>query len=184
MGYIFSKLHNLLFASNHYKILMLGLDASGKTTILNKIKGKESVRYEGVGFHAEILFYMRLIKIISWDLGGATRMEKLLYKYYFPNTDGIIFIIDSHDKDRFDEAIEYFQDILEADELKNFPILIMANKQDLNETLSSDEISWFLKNEKYKDRKWSIIKTSGISGQGLEEGMQWMVSSIRKIKEK
>ena len=183
MGFIFSKLHNLLFASNHYKILMLGLDASGKTTIFNKIKSKESVRYENSGFHVEILFYMRLIEIVSWDLGGASCMRKL-YEYYYPNTDGIIFIIDSHDKDRFDDAIECFQEILEADELKNCPILIMANKQDLNETISSDEISLFLRNEKYKDRKWNIIKTSGISGQGLEEGIEWMVSSIKEIKEK
>ena len=72
------------------------------------------------------------------------------------NTDGIIFIIDLHDKDRFDDAIECFQDILEADELKNCPILIMANKQDINETLFSDEIyeiTLFQRNEKYKDRK-------------------------------
>ena len=60
----------------------------------------------------------------------------------------------------------------------------MANKQDLNETLSSDEITLFLRNEKYKDRKWCILKTSGISGQGLEEGMQWMAYAIREIKEK
>ena len=60
----------------------------------------------------------------------------------------------------------------------------MANKQDLNETLSSDEITLFLRKEKYKDRKWCILKTSGISGQGLEEGMQWMASAIREIKEK
>ena len=54
----------------------------------------------------------------------------------------------------------------------------------MNETLSSDEIILFLKNEKYKDRKWCIIKTSGISGQGLEESMQWMAFAIREIKEK
>jgi len=184
MGFIYSKMHNLLFTPNHYKILMLGLYDSGKTTILNKINHKESVRSEGVGFHVEILFYMRLIKIISWDIGCWASRVKKLYEYYYPNIDGIIFIIDSHDKDRFDDAIECFQEILEADELKNCPILIMANKQDMNETLSSDEISLFLKNEKYKDRKWSIIKTSGINGQGLEEGMQWMASAIREIKEK
>ena len=60
----------------------------------------------------------------------------------------------------------------------------MEIKQDMNETLSSDEITLFLKNKKYKDRKWCIIKTSGISGQGLEESMQWMASAIRAIKEK
>ena len=54
----------------------------------------------------------------------------------------------------------------------------------MNETLSSDEIILFLKNEKYKDRKWCIIKTSGIIGQGLEESMQWIASAIREIKEK
>ena len=53
----------------------------------------------------------------------------------------------------------------------------MEIKQDMNETLSSDEITLFLKNKKYKDRKWCIIKTSGISGQGLEESMQWMASA-------
>ena len=128
MGFIFSKIYNLLFAPNHYKILMLGLDSSGKTTILNKIKHKESVRTIGIGFHVEILFYMKLIKILSWDLGCWASGVKKLYEYYYPNTDGIIFIIDSHNKDRFDDAIECFQDIFEADELKNCPILIMANK--------------------------------------------------------
>ena len=184
MGFIFSKILNLLFASNYYKILMLGLDFSGKTTILNKIKHKESVRtVYGVGFYVEILFYMGIIKIVSWNLDGASGMRKL-YKPYYPNTDGIILIIDSNDKERIDDAIKCFQDILEVDELKNCPILIMANKQDMNETLSSDEITLFLRNEKYKDRKWCIIKTSGISGQGLEESMQWMASAIRAIKEK
>ena len=183
MGFIFSKILNLSFVSNYYKVLMLGLNFSGKTTILNNIKHKENVRTIGIGFHIEILFYMGLIKILSWDLGGASGIRKL-YKHYYPNTDGIILIIDSNDKESFDEAIECFQDILEEDELKNCPILIMANKQDMNETLSSDEITLFLRNEKYNDRKWHIIKTSGISGQGLEESMQWMASAIRAIKEK
>ena len=58
----------------------------------------------------------------------------------------------------------------------------MANKQGLNETLSPDEITLFLRNEKYNDTKWNIIKTSSINGQGLEEGMQWMISTIREIK--
>ena len=107
---------------------MLGLDFSGKTTILNKIKHKESVRTAyGVGFYVEILFYMGLIKIVSWDLGEASGMRKL-YKPYYPNTDGIIFINDSNDKERFNEAIECFQDILKADELKNCPIHVFLNR--------------------------------------------------------
>ena len=182
MGFIYSKIHNLLFDSNYYKILMLGLDASGKTTILNNIKHKESVRtIYNDGYYVEILFYMGLMKIVSLDLWKGMRN---LYKQYYPNTDGIIFIIDSHDKDRFEDAIEFFEDKLEEDELKNCPILIMANKQDLNESLSNDEITLFLRNEKYNNRKWRIIETSGITGQGLEEGMQWMASTIRAIKEK
>ena len=163
---------------------MLGLDYSGKTTILNNIKNKESVRtIYNIGYYIETLFYMGLIKIVSWNLGGDSGMRKLFKKYY-PNTDGIILVIDSNDKERFDDAIECFQKILEEDELKNCPILIMANKQDMNETLSTDEIALFLRDEKYNDRKWCIIKTSGINGQGLEESMQWMASAIGAIKEK
>ena len=92
---------------------------------------------------------------------GLVVWEK--YKLFCPNTDRIILIIDSNNKKWFDDAIECFQDILDEDELKNCPILIMANKQDMNETLSSDEITLFLRDEKYNDRKWYIIKTSGIN---------------------
>ena len=167
MGFIFSKVLNLLSVPKYYKILMLGLDFSGKSTILNKIKQKESVRIiPAIGLHIESLFYMGLLKIISWDLGGASRMREL-FKVFYPNTDGIILVIDSNDKERFDDAIECFQNILEEKELKNCPILIMANKQDMSEILSLDEITLFLKNEKYNDRKWCIIKTSGINGNGL-----------------
>ena len=118
MGFIFSKIYNLLFAPNHYKILMLGLDSSGKTTILNKIKNKESVKTIGIGFHVEILFYMKLIKIVSWDLGCWASGVKKLYEYYYPNTDGIIFIIDSHDKDRLMMQLNVFKISLKQMNLK------------------------------------------------------------------
>ena len=75
--YLFKKL-NLLYASKYYKILILGLDFSGKTTILNNIKNRESVRtIYNIGYYIETLFYIRLIKIVSWNLGGDSGMGKL-----------------------------------------------------------------------------------------------------------
>ena len=105
MGFFFSKLWNNLLGKKEIRILMLGLDASGKTTILHK-RGKEEKEkvkiLPTIGFYVESLDYKDW-NFITFDLGGADKM-RLLFRHYYQNTEGIIYVVDSNDRDRIEKS--------------------------------------------------------------------------------
>lgn len=65
-----------------------------------------------------------------WDVGGQDKIRPL-WRHYFQNTQGIIFVVDSNDRDRVVEAREELQRMLNEDELRDALLLVFANKQDL-----------------------------------------------------
>ena len=181
MGFFFSKLWNNLLSKKEIRILMVGLDAAGKTTILHQLGKKGEVKtLPTIGFNVESLDYKNL-NFIVFDLGGADKM-RLLLKHYYQNTKGLIFVVDSHDRDRIEEAAEELKKMLAEEELKDCCVLFMANKQDLNDALSTDEVTKALGMESLKERTWFVQGTSGITGQGLEEGLNWMASVLLNKK--
>ena len=181
MGFFFSKLWNNLLSKKEIRILMVGLDAAGKTTILHQLgKIGEVKTLPTIGFNVESLDYKNL-NFIVFDLGGADKM-RLLFRHYYQNTKGLIFVVDSHDRDRIEEAAEELKKMLAEEELKDCCVLIMANKQDLNGALSTDEVTKALGMESLKERTWFVQGTSGITGQGLEEGLNWMASVLLNKK--
>ena len=181
MGFFFSKLWNNLLSKKEIRILMVGLDAAGKTTILHQLGKKGEVKtLPTIGFNVESLDYKNL-NFIVFDLGGADKM-RLLFRHYYQNTKGLIFVVDSHDRDRIEEAAEELKKMLAEEELKDCCVLIMANKQDLNGALSTDEVTKALGMESLKERTWFVQGTSGITGQGLEEGLNWMASVLLNKK--
>jgi len=103
MGMAFTKLFDKFFGKKDMRILMLGLDAAGKTTILYKLKLGEVVSsVPTIGFNVECLEYKN-IKFTVWDVGGQDKI-RLLWKHYYQNTNGLIFVVDSLDKERIDLA--------------------------------------------------------------------------------
>ena len=181
MGFFFSKLWNNLLSKKEIRILMVGLDAAGKTTILHQLGKKGEVKtLPTIGFNVESLDYKNL-NFIVFDVGGADKM-RLLFRHYYQNTKGLIFVVDSHDRDRIEEAAEELKKMLAEEELKDCCVLIMANKQDLNGALSTDEVTKALGMESLKERTWFVQGTSGITGQGLEEGLNWMASVLLNKK--
>ena len=181
MGFFFSKLWNNLLSKKEIRILMVGLDAAGKTTILHQLGKKGEVKtLPTIGFNVESLDYKNF-NFIVFDLGGADKM-RLLFRHYYQNTKGLIFVVDSHDRDRIEEAAEELKKMLAEEELKDCCVLFMANKQDLNDALSTDEVTKALGMESLKERTWFVQGTSGITGQGLEEGLNWMASVLLNKK--
>ena len=181
MGFFFSKLWNNLLSKKEIRILMVGLDAAGKTTILHQLgKIGEIKTLPTIGFYVESLDYKNF-NFIVFDIGGADKM-RLLFRHYYQNTKGLIFVVDSHDRDRIEEAAEELKKMLAEEELKDCCVLIMANKQDLNGALSTDEVTKALGMESLKERTWFVQGTSGITGQGLEEGLNWMASVLLNKK--
>ena len=140
MGTSFGKIWARFFGKKEMRILMVGLDAAGKTTILYKLKlGEVVTTIPTIGFNVETVEYKN-ISFTVWDVGGQDKI-RLLWRHYYQNTQGIIFVVDSNDRDRVDDAKEELHRMLGEDELKDAILLVMANKQDLPGAMTTPDIT-------------------------------------------
>ena len=104
MGGLFAKIFDN-WGKKERRILMVGLDAAGKTTILYKLKlGEVVTTIPTIGFNVEQVDYKN-ISFTVWDVGGQDKIRPL-WRHYYQNTEGLIFVVDSNDKDRIDAARE------------------------------------------------------------------------------
>jgi len=168
------------------RILMVGLDAAGKTTILYKLKlGEVVTTIPTIGFNVETVDY-REFSFTCWDVGGKDRIRPL-WRHYFQNATGIIFVVDSNDHQRLcpgngwsNTAKEELEWILGEEDLENAALLIFANKQDLPHAMTGDDIAKTLDLEnlcKYRD--WYVQESSATTGDGLYEGLDWLSDAIK-----
>ncbi|AEO53399.1 hypothetical protein MYCTH_2313362 [Thermothelomyces thermophilus ATCC 42464] len=170
---------SLLMKQKEMRILMVGLDAAGKTTILYKLKlGEVVTTIPTIGFNVETVEY-RNIQFTVWDVGGQDKIRPL-WRHYFQNTQGIIFVVDSNDRDRVPEAREELQRMLNEDELRDALLLVFANKQDLPNAMSVAEITDQLGLHSLRQRTWYIQSTCATLGDGLFEGLDWLAQEIKK----
>eukprot|EP00003_Mantamonas_plastica_P006893 TRINITY_DN156_c0_g1_i1.p1 TRINITY_DN156_c0_g1~~TRINITY_DN156_c0_g1_i1.p1 ORF type:complete len:194 (+),score=72.99 TRINITY_DN156_c0_g1_i1:34-582(+) len=179
MGKALSKVFNKMFnIGKDVRILMLGLDAAGKTTILYKLRMGEIVTtIPTIGFNVETVEY-KSINFTVWDVGGQHKIRPL-WRHYYQNTDGLIFVVDSNDRDRVDEAREELHAILNDDEMKDALLLVFANKQDLPDAMTASEITEQLGIDKMSNRDWYIQATCATSGDGLYEGLDWLADQLK-----
>lgn len=180
MGGSFSKIMGKLFGTREMKILMLGLDNAGKTTILYKLKlNKIKTSAPTVGFNVETVSYKN-VKFNMWDVGGQERLRPL-WRHYFPETDAIIFVIDCNDHDRLKEAKDELYGIIGEKEMEHAVLLVLGNKQDLKGSMKPTELSNFLNLDKnLKNQLWCVIGSNALTGQGLVEGLSWISNNTRK----
>ncbi|KAA8916950.1 hypothetical protein TRICI_000917 [Trichomonascus ciferrii] len=179
MGLSISKLFEGLLGRREMRILMVGLDAAGKTTILYKLKlGEIVTTIPTIGFNVETVEYKN-ISFTVWDVGGQDKIRPL-WRHYFQNTQGIIFVVDSNDRDRMGEAREELQRMLNEDELRDALLLVFANKQDLPNAMSAAEITEKLGLHSIRQRAWYIQATCATSGDGLYEGLEWLNTNLKK----
>lgn len=158
---------------------MVGLDAAGKTTILYKLKlGEIVTTIPTIGFNVETVEYKN-ISFTVWDVGGQDKIRPL-WRHYFTNTQGLIFVVDSNDRDRIEEAREELQKMLNEDELQNAALLIFANKQDLPNALSCGEITDKFGLHSLRSKKWYVQATCAPQGNGLYEGLDWLSNELSK----
>ncbi|KAL1517461.1 hypothetical protein ABEB36_001224 [Hypothenemus hampei] len=177
MGLTISSVFTRLFSKRPMRILMVGLDAAGKTTILYKLKlGEIVTTIPTIGFNVETVEYKN-ISFTVWDVGGQTKIRKL-WRHYFANTDGIIFVVDSNDRERIVEAEQELHNMLEEEELRNSILLVFANKQDLPNSMSTAELTDKLKLNTMRNRKWYIQATCATQGTGLYEGLDWLSNEL------
>merc|ERR1711879_223948 len=118
-------------------------------------------------------------KLNVWDIGGQKTIRPY-WSNYFESSDALVYVIDSSDRRRLDESGAELKELLAEDKLSGIPLLLFANKQDLVQALPSDEISDALGLAEIKDRTWTIQACSAKEGEGLQDGMEWLVSNVSK----
>ncbi|XP_011788715.1 ADP-ribosylation factor-like protein 1 [Piliocolobus tephrosceles] len=178
MGGFFSSIFSSLFGTREMRILILGLDGAGKTTILYRLQvGEVVTTIPTIGFNVETVTYKNL-KFQVWDLGGQTSIRPY-WRCYYSNTDAVIYVVDSCDRDRIGISKSELVAMLEEEELRKAILVVFANKQDMEQAMSSSEMANSLGLPALKDRKWQIFKTSATKGTGLDEAMEWLVETLK-----
>ncbi|KAI5202809.1 ARF/SAR superfamily [Aureobasidium subglaciale] len=174
MGGYLSTFSRLIWAKKEIRILILGLDNAGKTTLLYRLKiGEVVTTIPTIGFNVESVNYKNL-NFNVWDLGGQTSIRPY-WRCYYANTAAVIFVIDSTDVDRLATAADELSAMLNEEELRDAALLVFANKQDQPGAKGAGDISEALRLGELKDRNWTIVACSAIDGRGVSEGMDWMV---------
>ncbi|KAF3692345.1 ADP-ribosylation factor-like protein 4A [Channa argus] len=179
-------LSNIPFLQS-FHIAILGLDFAGKTTILYRLQFNEFVNTVPTkGFNAErvkvSLGGHRTVTFHFWDAGGQEKLRPL-WKSYTRCTDGIVFVVDSVDAERMEEAKTELHKIAKTSENQGVPLLVVANKQDLRHSLGLDEIEKLLAlKELGPATPWHLQPACAIIGDGLREGLDRLHDMILKRK--
>merc|ERR1712079_679982 len=139
-----------------------------------------------IGFNVETVEYKN-IKFTMFDVGGQDKIRPL-WRHYYKDTDAVIFVVDSNDRERIDDssgmnesmpASEELYSMLQDDELRNAALLVLANKQDLPNAMSVDQITQKLQLNKLRNRDWYIQGSCARSGDGLYEGLDWLSNTLK-----
>jgi len=196
---MFSLLSNFftwLFSKNEVHILVLGLDAAGKTTFIEQSKTIIRRRAPGAGGGVPLdripptvgLNIARIdvdsTRVIMWDLGGQTMLRSIWSKYY-AEANGLIFVVDScSPPERFDEARDTLRGLLAHPELDRVPFLLCCNKQDSMNSHSSveiDKLMGFVSSCQQQNRAHRVQPMSALTGAGVEDTVRWIVDAANAM---
>ena len=178
MGFVFSNLFKGLVGQEQNRMIIIGLDNAGKTTVLYKLHlGEVVTTVPTVGFNVETVNYEGL-KFQVWDLGGQTGLRPY-WRCYYQDTNAVVFVVDSADKERLEYSRQELEIMLQEDELKGVPVLVLANKQDMPGAMGYDEIYKGLGLSSIKNRQWQMFRTSAMDGTGLKEAFEWLTNTLK-----
>ncbi|KAK2155100.1 hypothetical protein LSH36_249g02003 [Paralvinella palmiformis] len=166
-------------------VVMLGLDSAGKSTVLYRLKFDQYVNtVPTVGFNCEKikgqLGKAKGVSFMIWDVGGQEKVRPL-WRSYTRSTDGIVFVLDSVDKERMEEAKVELLRMMRSPECTGVPLVIVANKQDLPGAVEGGEVEKMLGlGELAGSHLWHVQPACAITGEGLDEGLEHLYQMILK----
>ncbi|KAL1778374.1 ADP-ribosylation factor 14 [Sigmodon hispidus] len=162
-------------------ILLLGLDSAGKSTLLYRLKLAETLTtIPTIGFNVEMVQLVSGLTLTVWDVGGQEKM-RTLWDCYCENADGLVYVVDcSDDKQRLEDSRREFKHILKNEHIKNAPVIIFANKQDLPGALSAEDLTRIFKVKKLcSDRNWYVQPCCALTGDGLNDGFRKLTEFVK-----
>mmetsp|Transcript_107663 Transcript_107663/g.286582 ORF Transcript_107663/g.286582 Transcript_107663/m.286582 type:complete len:209 (-) Transcript_107663:169-795(-) len=184
MGLWASRLWRRVFGTDaECKIVIVGLNNAGKTTILYKLHlGQVVLTQPTIGSNVEEVKHDNLTFMV-WDLGGQETL-RASWSTYFEDTDAIVFVVDSNDQENMVLAkMELFNVVLHED-LKHACLLVLANKQDIQGCRTAGEIAEDLSLHTIRTHEWQIQSCCALTGEGLQEGLTWIGSRIREKRKR
>ncbi|CAH8479352.1 unnamed protein product [Schistosoma turkestanicum] len=171
------------FFKNEVKVLVIGLDNSGKSTILNKLQLKEtqkSLIVPTIGYSVEKIIVGQTV-FLCFDMSGSGAYRNLWEKFY-KDCEAIIYVVDSSDELRLIVAEDEFQQLLKHPDIcsRRIPILLFANKMDLPNSVAVKEIVKILGLENLRNKSWRIFASNALNGEGLNEGLVWLFKQLKQ----
>ena len=183
---------NILKRKQRTKVICIGLDNSGKSTIINSLKPAKRKKLElnpTIGFQAEEFVFGNLIFNV-FDMSGQSKYRNL-WEYYYDEINAIIFVVDSTDsvrlcvvKDELEHLISH-QKLLEnkKQQKKTLPILFCCNKKDLPDAQTTKSIATALSlNKLLINNPFHLVSTNGLTGDGLQTGLNWLSQQLETHK--
>eukprot|EP00658_Telonema_sp_P-2_P021323 TRINITY_DN18491_c0_g1_i15.p1 TRINITY_DN18491_c0_g1~~TRINITY_DN18491_c0_g1_i15.p1 ORF type:complete len:195 (-),score=54.69 TRINITY_DN18491_c0_g1_i15:212-796(-) len=160
-------------AKDEAMVLIVGLDGSGKTTMMYQWKvGKPVATTPTVGFEYTTIQHGNY-NFTVWDLGGEDKIRSL-WRHHYSGIDAVVFVVDSTDTERMDEARNELWMMLRYEDLRDSRLLVVANKQDLPKAMSVAEVADALHLSKIEKRTWYIQGMSAVDGEGVYQGIDWI----------
>jgi len=163
------------------RILMVGLDGAGKTSMLHRMKQNEVVStVPTIGFNVETVQF-RNMNFNVWDVGSQNSKIRALWRRYFENAQGLIFVVDSTDHARMEIAKKELTEILAEKSMRNTAVLVLANKQDLPQSMSENEVAGKLG---LLERARCVVKpVCAVDVSGLSEALDWLAAEVAADRE-
>lgn len=159
-------------------VAIIGLDGAGKTTIINRLlRSDYNLVRPTFGINIEIYKY-RSLEFVVYDLGGHTPLRETLWEKFVSSADGIVFVLDSTDKDRFNLAAKEFQKALNYNQ--SAPVLFLINKIDLESAATNEDVMKFIDFGELtrKQREYNLGRTSALTGELLFESWDWLTMQL------
>ncbi|KAH8752494.1 ADP-ribosylation factor family-domain-containing protein [Diaporthe sp. PMI_573] len=160
------------------RVLMLGLDNAGKTTIVKRIMGEDvNTVSPTLGFIIKTIDYEGY-KLNIWDVGGQKTLRSY-WRNYFEKTDALIWVVDATDRLRIEDCRAELHGLLQEERLSGATLLVFANKTDVQGCMTGEEMEEALRLRHIQTHQWRILRCSAMTGENLKEGLAWVVEDAK-----
>ncbi|KAM8905180.1 ADP-ribosylation factor-like protein 11 isoform 1-T2 [Spinachia spinachia] len=167
-------------SSGSPQVVLMGLDLAGKSTLLARLLTGQVVETSPtVGFNVGSLELDKKTSLTVWDVGGQKSM-RANWRYYLDDCKALVFVVDSSDPARLPEAQKVLKKVLNEEKLRGVPLMVLANKKDLADSMTIREISNQLDLQSHDDRLWEIQACSALKGLGLLQAFMSISKLIKK----